>query len=509
MFVNFCSFCHGIVPENVLFEKKAMYVYNEKMGFELRQSQMQKQVQVMSQKQIASLNILSLGTHDLVDVIKKEVEENPTLVFCRQKSSYYAEEKYGSSYGESASDNYLSILESKADERTNLQEHLISQLNMMNLLDSEKTVCEKLVYNLDQKGFHILSPISLLDKKDKCQTPGLLEKCIGIVQQLDPPGICVKNMEESLMVQAMQKTDANRLALFILDGKFDYLKPPVPEKILQKIRDYVSDRKKMFGDTEKNSWILNLKLSIEDVDEMLAFLRTLDPFPARNFSSSQTHYVEPNIYVLRLNKDDVVDMDDVVIEKNGSRWKVESKEKSVPQLMINPELKNILKSKSVSDEEKKKMAENIKRAQEFIDTVEYRQNTVTRACLEIVRRQLDFFDMGPGNLKPLVQQDIADVVGVHESTISRMASSKYIQCEWGLFDVKYFFTNAASAREDGVSRDKVLHQIKAIVDGSSSSKKLSDEKIRLELEKMGSFISRRTVAKYRHLLNIDSSYDRV
>ncbi|UKI56864.1 MAG: hypothetical protein L6V90_03310 [Treponema succinifaciens] len=176
-----------------------------------------------------------------------------------------------------------------------------------------------------------------------------------------------------------------------------------------------------------------------------------------------------------------------------------------PQVSINPEFLKLAKNNSKKFFINKKT--EIKSKKIFLDTLEFRQNTLLRSCIEIVRTQTDFFLHGQGNLVPLRQQDIADKLKVHETTISRMANSKFLQCEWGLFDIKYFFTNAASKKNKTISQDKAMAELKKILN-SSTGKKMSDKKLSEELEKLGIKIARRTVAKYRNKLNIDSSYNR-
>ena len=175
-----------------------------------------------------------------------------------------------------------------------------------------------------------------------------------------------------------------------------------------------------------------------------------------------------------------------------------------PQVSINPEFLKLAKNNSKNS---LSIKTEIKKAKDFLDTLEFRQNTLLRSCIEIVRTQTDFFLHGQGNLVPLRQQDIADKLKVHETTISRMANSKFLQCEWGLFDIKYFFTNAASKKNKTISQDKAMAELKKILN-SSTGKKMSDKKLSEELEKLGIKIARRTVAKYRNKLNIDSSYNR-
>lgn len=483
------------------------------MAMKFQQRQLQKQVQIMSQKQIHSLNILSMSSQDLNTEIIKAAEENPALVitekYARSKKILRDNLRISSSTkdGELASESHQAALEAYSDNRKSLTEHFLSQLNMLNLPPAEFELCEKLIYNLDSKGFHFLAPVSLLDKKNRSHTLGLLYKCMDRIQQFDPPGLCVKNMEESLFIQAKQRGNAPKLALFLLDGKLNFLDPLKIEKIHDKIKKYLDDHKKMIGFTESSMRYTNFNLTDEEIKEALIFIRSLDPFPARNFSTEETHYISPDIEVEKIEGTDLPESGTTVGD-NEILLNVRNTEETVPKVSINEVDIKLLESKDLSEEEKKELSEKIRKAKELMEAIAYRENTMLRACSEIVRIQLEFFKKGPGHLSPLRLQDIADKLGVHETTISRMSNSKYILCDWGLFNIKYFFTNAASTQDKTISRDKVMFVMKQIIENNTGNKKMSDQKIVEELEKREIKIARRTVAKYRNLLNIESSYNR-
>ena len=482
------------------------------MAMNLQQRQLQKQVQIMSQKQIRSLSILSMSSQDLNAEIRKAAEDNPSIAIIEKTTTRKIPKdnfriSSSSKEGELASESHQAALEAYSDNRTSITEHFLSQLNMLNLPPAEFDLCEKLIYNLDSKGFHFLAPVSLLDKKNKNHTIGLLEKCISRIQQFDPPGLCVKNMEESLLVQAKQCESAPELALFLLDGKLNFLDPLKIDKIQSKIKKYIDEHKKMVGFTEDSMRYTNFTLSERDIEEAIIFIRSLDPFPARNFSTEETHYISPDIKVEKIEGTDLPESGTTVGD-NEILLNVRTIEEGIPKISINAEDLKLLESKKLTDEEKKELSEKISKAKELMDAVAYRENTMLRACSEIVRIQLEFFKKGPGHLSPLRLQDIADKLGVHETTISRMSNSKYILCDWGLFNIKYFFTNAASTQDKTISRDKVMFVMKQIIENNTGNKKMSDQKIVEELEKRDIKIARRTVAKYRNLLNIESSYNR-
>lgn len=468
-------------------------------GFDLQQKQQQSQVQVLSQQQIQSLSILSLGTDELRDAVYEEAERNPALIVknAGRKKERVTSVKVGSATlaGLQASENYQNALEAKADTRQSLQDCLLEQLNMMRLSDAEYAVGEKLIGNLDSKGCHILAPVSLLDKNDSSQTEEVLFKCLTLIQRFEPVGTCVKNIEESLAVQASVRKDCPFAARFILDGHFDFLNPPQVDKILKKIKDYQKERKALFGVQVAEPFI-DMNVTEQDVSEALAFIRTLDPYPARNYSAQDVHYIQSDVSVVRLGEALEENFDKGIVTVNDISWKVSLSNDFSFDMEINPAYTR--NSQNISEKDKSVIQDGIKRAESFIASIEMRQNTVLRACCLIVKRQHGFFEKGPGNLIPLKQVDIANIMGVHESTISRMANSKYIECEWGLFDIKYFFVNAVS---EDVSKDRILQEIgKIMEEHKGDGKKLSDQKISDILKERGITIARRTVAKYRSSL---------
>ncbi len=508
-------------------------------GFDFQQRQTQSQVQTLSQKQLQSLKVLSLASQDLRSEIYSMAETNPALsikndsmengVDINIKNHYKMDLTKTSSHtskeGEAASENFQAVLEAQTDERETLQEHLLHQLNVLSISTRQKDLAEKLIYNLNDKGFHILNPLTI---KNKNESEEFLQETISLIQNFDPVGTCTKDSRESLYVQAKQNKNCPALALWILKGHLDFLNPPKIDRVSKRISAYVKEQKNMFASKEN---LEDLSYTDKEIETAINFIRTLDPFPAKNFGVSHTHFVSPDVIVEKLStsyEDDYFEKGIVSVENNS--WLLKTTKTNIPDLQLNPEIKNLLKEKNnISDEDKKKLTDQLREAKDFINTINYRQNTILRACLYIVKIQHKFFEKGNGNLVPLRMKDIADFLGVHETTISRMANSKYIQCEWGIFEIKYFFTNSIVAPsslrnknennqnsnndisrvQENTSKDMALNEItKILEENKTSGKALSDNKIAAILESRGIKISRRTVAKYRSQLNIQSSYNR-
>ena len=481
---------------------------------DFRQTLSQSQIQTMSQKQIQALNMLAMGTSDLVTEIYREAEQNPALEVQgnetavkllkrkSQNTGLLKTSSFVSLSSKQASDAFSKALESAEDLRETLQEHLLKQLRVEHLKKNEEELGERLIYNLSEKGFHVLSPLSLLDKNDGEQDEVFLNKVMSIIQSLEPEGCCTLNSAESLLVQARLKGNAPSLALFILNGHLDFLDPPVASRALKKIRSFLNEQKKMFASASPDAALENA--DEDDVQRSIDFIKTLSPFPAQDYGSEQTRYVTPDIYVERLceqaDESFTEDFSKGIVVTSDGVWQVRNSKENMPLLKVDKSFE--LYSKEANDV----VSESVKKAQDFIESVSFRQNTMLEASCAIVKKQSEFFSKGAGHLKALKQADIANVIGVHETTISRMANSKYIQCEWGLFEVKYFFVNAVA----DTSRDVVLEAVKKVLEKhKDDSKKLSDQKLSDELAALGLKVARRTVAKYRSMLNIASSYDRI
>ncbi len=522
------------------------------MAMQQRTSQNMAQVQSqkMSQTQIMSLNLLAMSSAELRREIYEFAEKHPALEITRDSlesgvsssrtevsaSSRFSDNThYGtaSASGSVASDNFQAALESNADEREALSDHLEHQLNSMNLTAEERALCTKLIYNLDEKGFHILAPVSFLNPENPIHTEEFLSRCLSIVQNLDPIGTCTNNYRESLFVQAKISGLAGNLSLFLLESAehFEFLNPPQPQKIQKKISDYLSGQKKLRFNKSSEIFLEKDAYSIEEIEQSLAFIRTLDPYPARNFGTSQTKFIVPDVTVTK-NPD--FQEENADFQKEEAEFTVTFAREFLPKLEISKDYTALIKSTEIQDGDTSELSErkkaelkfarsSVNEARVFIESVLYRESTILKAAQEIVLAQIQFFRKGARYLAPLRQKDIAEKLGVHETTISRMANSKYLSCEWGIFPISYFFTNAVGAPNSSqknnvppsseenapLSKESVKFEIAQILEEHKNDKKaLSDQKISDMLAQKGIKVARRTVAKYRTQMNLNSSYDR-
>ena len=430
---------------------------------------MQKQLQIMSQRQIQSLEILSLGSDELRERIFREAEKNPALEIVSDPASgdsrelsrnFGGLERYASvSAAQSeASDNFQAVIEAAPDERETLQAHLLSELSLQDFGDGGDTekICSLIIGNLDNHGHHILAPESL--RADFATEKGLkrLEKCLSIVQNLDPAGCAVKNVWESLLVQARAKGGANDALLFLLDGHSDMLNPPQSAKILKKIALYREGILKLFGlpPSELEKLERTKSYTEKDIDDAIAFMKTLDPNPASAFSSSPSVFVEPDVRVEK-----------AVSDEGEEYFQISLCRGNLPEVAI---------SSDFSAKDGRFAKNTIREAKAFLNEIAFRESTLLAAVNEIVRVQSAFFQKGPRFLSPLRQKDIAQAIGVHEATVSRMATKKYLQCEWGIFEIGYFFTNQVG--EEGMSQEGAKHEIAEILSAHAGDSRFPTKK---------------------------------
>ncbi len=478
----------------------------------LEQKNVQIQTMKLSQQQIMAMNLIAMGSLELREEILKKVDENPALEIKEDKflgNTNSVHTGKTSRAGEEAAEKYQNMLESAPDETETLQEHLLHQLNMMNLPENEHRICKKLIENLDENGFFILAPVTLLEP-EKGDNENLLKKCIFTVQHFDPEGICCQNVTESLEIQAKLKKNAPKIALYILHGRLEMLKPPIAEKVFNKIEKNIEENEKLSFWTQKADDIQLTKndLSLENVKKSIEFIQNLEPFPAAGFKSTQEHFVQPDVYVAKA--------------ENSENLKVVLSNQAIPVLKIAEDFKNEENSNLLSEKNKKTVKMQLKDAQIFLDTLNFREQVLLNAFKKLAEIQKDFFLNGPGHLAPLTQREFAKMINVHESTVSRMAESKFLRCEWGTFPIKYFFTKALASTKskneeneetksvtENISTDSVKIEIEKLLKTQKpGEKKLSDQKIADILAEKGIKIARRTVSKYRALLNIASSYER-
>ena len=475
-----------------------------------RSSQIQKQQQRLSHLQIQALKFLEMGSRDLSDELYRLAAENPAIEITEENAEAGFMNNYDRQSGKKGSsldaDRLQRSLENTEDRSETLQAHLMHQLNSMQLSQDEYELSQKLIYNLDKNGFYgtTLSPSALLDRRRPNQNAQLLEECMNRIQKMDPVGTCVKSAEESLYVQAKLSDNPDPLVLFILNGHLDLLNPPEPAKILTKLNDYKEQwHKKAFA----GEIILDkVKLTEESVSKVLKKILQLNPLPAQGYvSDTSAEYEKPDIVLTVKRVNGYLSMNDyekgLVSGDDKCHFQIKYASGVIPEIRLSKEF--------VIDKE------NYQKAQELINCLAFRESSIVLQGCAIVNAQRGFFLNGTEQLKALTRKQVAQELGIHESTVSRMAGkkgSKYIQTEWGLFPASFFYSSGVKSTkgETKISAQAIKNQIQKLLSEYSDSEgsTLSDEKLTRLLNAQGIKIARRTVAKYRSQAGIKNSYDR-
>ncbi len=441
----------------------------------------------MNPQLLQSIQLMALPLQELKFRIQEELERNPALEVVEDKSEESLDsevdrntEEYdyfenssdpGRPLDEEASDRKRKFMEGALSRPESLHDHLMWQLKLQPIAEKQFNIGEMLIMNLDENGFHMEDPATLVKGEEAAFIPHMKR----LIQSFEPIGTCTSGYRESLMAQAE-----------IVGGA-----PEHTHEVLENYL-YLLERGKIDEIARK------LRISAEDVEEILGFIKLLDPLPGRRYSTEKTTYVVPDLQVRIKDGEFVLILND----------------EEIPVLGVNPFFTDIINNNNGSSGYKKvrRFAQNsLKDAKWFIRSIHQRNQTLLKIAKAIIEFQRDFFVKGPKYLVPLTLRDIADEVDVHETTVSRITTAKYIQTEWGIFELKYFFSNSISGAGSSGSRyskEGVKQIIKEIIENDSSKKQLSDQKISDLLKKQGISIARRTVAKYRNELDIDSSYKR-
>ena len=358
-------------------------------------------------------------------------------------------------------------------EGLSLHEHLRRQAGAL-LRGDDLVIAEHIIESIDETGYFLAS---LLDIAQRLGVPlAEAERVLALVQTLDPAGIAARNLAECL---ALQAKDANRYdpAMARLISNLDYL-----------AKGNFAALKRICG------------VDDEDMGDMVRELRAFDPKPGCRFTaeSERVDAIVPDVFIAR----------------RGAVWAVELNNATLPRLLVNRSYYTELSSGPQDRKSKAWLSECLQNANWLIKALDQRARTIVKVASEIVRHQEGFFRHGVSHLKPLTLRAVAETIGMHESTVSRVTSNKYLACERGLFELKYFFTSGirASAEAadggDSVSAEAVKSRIKALIGAEDANRILSDDQLVDMLKGEGFDIARRTVAKYREAVGIGSSVQR-
>jgi len=449
-----------------------------------------------------AIKIMSLPLLELRDTIQQELEKNPALEVVEENSlvslddtgrrtseeQEYFENTSDPGYikvqgANSREDAHRKFIEGVLTRPESLHEHLLWQLRLQPISPEEFRIGEYLIRNLDEHGFHIEEPETLLlnldiegyplkspERQNSQEKLTVVNRVKQMIQGFDPVGTCTRDYREAITVQIALHPDPLPMAKEIVENHLEQLEREKYKEIARSMR-----------------------LSVKQVMEVKEFLREFDPFPGRNFSTEQPRYVIP----------------DVMVKVHEGELVIVLNDEDIPVLGINSFYASIQDhEEQYKQKELKRFVKNgVHEARWFINSIRRRSQTLLKVCKAIVEFQRDFFRKGSKYLVPLSLKDIAAEIGVHEATVSRVTNGKYIQTEWGIFELKYFFTNPVSG-SGRFSKEGVKQMIREIIEEEGSNKRLTDQKIGEVLETKGVRIARRTIAKYRKELDIMSSHHR-
>lgn len=476
------------------------------MAMEMRQQLKMSQQLVMTPQLQQAIKLLQLTRIELQDVVRQELEENPLLEEVldpdearegdQQLETAEAEQPEGQeqeSYAEMEAgeetlrdwDSYLDGYNYSAGEQYNddddrpsfealltrkgtLSDHLRWQLHMGHFSDEETRIGEEIIGNLDDDGYFRSSTQELAVT---CSvTDELAEAMLLRIQEFDPSGIAARNLQECLLLQARALGMTGSLV----------------EAILQHhIKDLETRNYRLIARA--------LRCEVDQVVTAASLIGGLDPRPGLQYTSEDTHYISPDIFVHKVGDDYVVMLND----------------EGLPSLRLSPHYLEARAGGSLDAKADEYVSDKMRAAQWLLKSIQQRQRTIFKVAKSIVKFQREFLERGVEGLRPLVLRDVAEDIGMHESTISRVTTNKYMQTNQGLFELKYFFNSSLSTSDgDSVSSESVKSRIREIIEKEDARKPLSDQKIAEMLSDETVNIARRTVTKYREMLKIGSSSER-
>ena len=469
-----------------------------KLGQKLTQS-----LQMTPQLQQA-IKLLQLGRLEYLAVIQKELLENPVLEDAKMESRETIGEQSGerevselpksvdeisksqdfshdlpyedashsfSSLGKSSSfdSEDFPSLEATVGERLGLSSHLLSQLNVSELSSFDREIASKIIGNLDSDGFLRVPREELLESIGVSEEE--FEKVLGVLQTFEPVGVFARSIAECLLIQLESIGHKQGLVARIVEHHLGLLENKGYDKI---------------ANIEK--------VSKEEVYEAIKLIRTLEPRPARDFADEPPIYITPDVYVRIVEGDYVVTLND-----NG-----------MPKLRLSPKYQEMLKEATSKKEKESKtyLKNSINSASFLIRSIQQRQETIFRVTESIFRHQRDFLEQGVKALKPLVLREVAEDIEMHESTVSRVTTNKYVHTPQGVFELKFFFSSSLKGGEGDVSAQSVKAKLKTLIESENPKAPYSDQALVKLLAEQDVVIARRTVAKYRESLGFLSSSKR-
>ena len=450
-----------------------------------------------------AIKLLPMSTLELSDLLNQEMVENPLLEEIptedlqqtdaaaaaekaeaeqpqkTEKTDNWDDSDYEYFFGDYLDDGYrphapqevkeLPPIENTLSTGSSLTDHLMWQLSLQTNDDLLREIGSAILGNLDDDGYLVAS-LDEIAAMGPWETADV-QRALALVQSFDPIGVAARDLQECLLLQIRHLG---------LEGT-------PTEKI-------VADHLRLLQNHQVPEISRKLGIPIEDLKEHIEVIRHLDPKPGSRFNPTQSQYVIPDVYVVKLEDQYVA-----LLNEDG-----------LPQMRISPVYRRLLdKHPENSDETRAYVKDKFRSALWLIKSVEQRQKTIHKVATSIINFQKDFLDHGIEHLRPLVLRDVANDIGMHESTVSRVVTNKYMHTPQGVFEMKYFFhSGISSSYGESVSSVTIKQRIRKIIEAEDPRKPLSDSKIVSILQREGLVLARRTIAKYREELKIPTSNQR-
>ena len=493
------------------------------------------QRQVLTPGLVQMVSVLALNKLELKEMINAEVVENPVLEEIEDSSSSFEElagregdrelsaeqqkaesereekdpfdeidmgeyfQEYldpgfrvsGPSFEELDSPSFENFL----SKPSTLTDHLLWQLGAVSLRPELRAACEVIVGNLEDNGYLTISDADLaaLDEHGRA-TPQLMAEARTVIQALDPTGVGAADLRECLLLQikaGLREVDQ-------LEERTRFT--PEERANLQARRDeltvaerIISDHLPLLQKRDIRELTRLLSATSDDVQTAISTIRSLDPRPGLRYNVSETRLIEP----------------DVAFAKRGDEWVVVMNEDDLPALRLNAGYRKMLRQKDTEREVKEYVKERYRSAIQLLRNIEQRKNTIVRTCESIVRRQPEFLERGVDALRPMMIKEVAEEIGVHPSTVSRAVANKYVHTPQGVYELRFFFSEAVNGPEGGDLPLMLLKKkVRKLIEDEDPKKPLTDDALASELQRQGIQVTRRTVAKYREDMNIPSTHQR-
>jgi len=469
------------------------------MALELRQQLKLTQQLIMTPQLQMAIKLLQLSRLELLNTIRKELEENPAL---EEEIHEVAVEKSPDEQSDKASsdsssteevtiqekirddidwDNYINEysssgrthveierkdspdFESFIAHKESLRDHLLWQLLMTAPTQEEENIGSLIVGSLNEDGYLDASIENLATMSGS--DPEKIEQVLALMQTFDPTGVCARDLRECLLIQARHFNLNDTIVIKIIENHLNHLEN----------KNYKAIAK-------------SLKISVEDIIIAVKVIKSLEPRPGREFTEEEAQYINPDVFVYKLENEFVI-----LVNDDG-----------MPRLHVNNFYKNAFKEGGTfSDDAKEYIQEKMRSATWLIRSIHQRQKTIYKVMESILKFQRSFFDKGIAYLKPMVLRDVAEDIGMHESTISRVTTNKYVHTPRGIFELKYFFNSSIQrVQGEAIASASVQEKIRQIIESEDPKKPYSDDKISKLLKESNISIARRTVAKYREMMRV-------